>query len=94
MITAQAHYDAATPYSVDADRIADRCSELADALHESLQVAGFDVDGIECEPCGEHEILVSCSPFPAISIVCKSVGDMCEEWAKEIGHRLIVVNNN
>lgn len=86
LTTAQASYDFATPTD---HPLTATCENLATALHDALQTAGFDADGVEVEPDGELEVLVSCSPFPTISIVLKPLPEMVKEWADEISYRML-----
>lgn len=84
----QSHYDLATPAE---HPLSSTCEDLASELHTALTEAGFDVDDIEVEPDGELVLLVKVHPFPAVSIVAKSLDDMVQEWADEASYLLLKV---
>lgn len=82
----QYRYDLSTPTE---HPLNDTCSELSDAIHDAMQKAGFDVDGVDVEPDGEFHVTVSCSPFPSLALCEDKISDMVCAYVHEIRTQLL-----
>lgn len=64
----------------------DTCTDFASAIHDCMNQVGFDIDGVGVEPEGEYDLLVSCLPFPQISVTRAGLMAMVEEYMTELAY--------